>query len=162
MSESLTLHGSTGGQWAKNNPDQAAKALLLFADGESLRTIAAETGAAVRTVHAYLRSAGVWGACAKAIAATARVALKQLADRMVAETDDVPIEAMGSAVKSMIDLANMDGAPTTVIEHRHTHAVAEPSLESAAEFKRRLLERRAAIEAQSERIPVLQAIGQDE
>jgi len=145
----IAVQGSTGTTWAKHNPDQAAKALLLFADGESLRTIAAETGAAIRTIQGYLRQQGVWNACAKTIAQTARVALKQMTDRLVSETDDIALDQLPQAMKTAADIAaSLDGTPQTIIEHRHTHSIAEPTVDAIRAFKARM-QPTAIIEAET-------------
>ena len=137
----LALNGSTGLQWAEANPDKANRLLILFADGASLRELERETGANIRTIRAFLQHRGVWGACAKAIAQTARVALKQLADRLVNESDDIKLEHIPAAMKAAADIAAaLDGTPQTIIEHRHFHSVTEPTLEAIQAFKARMME----------------------
>lgn len=137
----LALNGSTGLQSAAANPDKANRILILFADGASLREMERETGANIRTIRAYLQHQGVWGACAKAIAATARVALKQLTDRLVNESHDIKLENIPGAMKAAADIAaSLDGAPQTIIEHRHnhTHSITEPTMEAIQAFKAKM------------------------
>ena len=143
---------STGTRWADENPEHAAKALMLFADGASLVDICEECGNPhPRTIRAYLQHKGIWNACTKVIAQTARIAARQLAERLTTESHAIPIENVASALKTAVDVANaLDGAPQTVIEHRHshTHAIAEPTLDAIKAFKARL-QPQAIIEAET-------------
>jgi len=133
------LNGATGLKWANDNPDAASKCLMLFADGASLRELERECSANIRTIRAYLRSSGVWGACTKEIAKTARHAAQQLADRLAVEAHDIPIENVAAALKTVTDVANaLDGTPQTIIEHRHTHSIAEPTIDAIKAFKARM------------------------
>ena len=111
----------------------------MWAQGDTLRVIAAECSAAVNTIRAYFIRSGLYDAKKEEIAITARRGALQLSRRLAEESDDVPLAQLAMSAKLALDTALLaEGTPTHIVQHNHKIEVSPITRDRVREFRAQL------------------------
>lgn len=134
----LARKRSTGEYWARQNPELAARALVLWEETHNISAIASALGVGSRnTVQAFLEGRGMLKVEQSALKDRYLTAASLMVDRVIQEPERVPVAALAITAKLFTDGAMvLSGQPTQIVRHEVVTVAPEVTAGEIERYRR--------------------------